>query len=1618
MPARRLVTSPRRFVFVALFVLGVLGAMAALTLLPPAADRKASAQASLDECHDLALETYINDFNGDYFLNYRVGNRTDETLTNVKVVIQSATPFQDGTTGSTYYTDDGIIYRNAAFSINDNTGTYPIDTLGSAWVVNSVDGRADRSDWAAHWLMPTMGPAASPSLRTFLTGSVTTSTVRIRRNTVTMTQLAADGTTALCQTQRVYWTRSYARKLRIIEPSYGVALSADERYPAAGDTVNFKVGVNARHSYGVNARVAHTSGLTLNTASVTEPPKTEWKDYEAAKGQGDFWIGTENVLAAGAALTATYEITLPFQVKSGEPVSEQCVTVTVTGLPEAGPRVSNQAADDPTDNTATVCLGQLPLFQEDGTELALWTVYPCVGTGATTFPCNSADTLEVASVNETTKEILSAGPAKVNAFIKLDPVQSATVDTHWASVHTYYDSSWKRNPNKVSWVTKRTCPLVDDGHGHLEEDCSLENHQSVPGTAIELSLTQFDSTEAAKWNKFGLLASVSGVGPGLDNLPAQYGNSCAPPHNNNLPTIVGGLPTLPAPPGGMRGRYDSTGNWHLNLSAPDTKAHPSTYPRHKWKSNTDLSSFTDVIFAEFGAIGTYVVDYHASASRATDTTHANPYCDTLRTVFHVGPMAELGVWDDGDANPDLPSNQVAYTLTLANVGPDGAEAAQALVELPDDATSVRTIPPGYGTFHAAGTVAGVSHGPYWLWDVGELPAADTERTYRRPQGREVTLVVGGASAGDTATATVSNGNGHCEVGTATLPHVIRTEDCAAINADTSNSVTTAAWVLDNPYTLCLNYDTTDKVVTEVLPKPASETACTATSGNSWHAGTVLDHHQGNNVATLTARAGGADASSAGAKTVTTPFTYVTLSWPAATDAAEYRVFRSTTGATGSYQRIAKIAASDSPTYTDETVLADATYYYHVDALYPSQKLAEIHTMSITATMEPLKSKEAPGNVVGLTAARQQTDATKIDVTWKQPTIDASDATRYDVLYRSRPSGGSWTDWNEAAKEQTTLTYTLSNAGGGTTHQFRVRGVNLVDGDSHPGNWSTATVQPLKNPEQVQGLTATRNFNKETEINVTWGKPAAGTDPTRYEVQYQSRTGNSGSWGNTWTDQPDVTHDSARTTPFKSTLDPAVGAKSYRFQVRTVNVTGNDTIYGQWQSNNASIVPAVTIPHQVNNLTATRDATNDSIIDLSWTAPSNATGATRYNVQYQVDGSGTWLDVTGTPTITHPYASHRLTGATGANRYQFRVQAVTTRDGSDLTGNWRNSSTVPVVGAPNRVGTVTATRTNETTIDVEWTAPTGGNTPTGYYVQRKVNGGEWDTATQADVTSGTKYTLTDADGDSGYQFQVQAYKTLQSTTRLLGPWRSSNTLPGLPAGDIASVTASRTKDGDDTTIDVDWDPSSRVVTYQVQYRTNSGSWRSATTTASDVTTYKRENAGGVETYQFRVRGVNGNGNGEWTVSNEVEKPDLKYHGAVVGVDYVTLEMTSGPWWYKFRKNGDWGNCTRVASGSVTITGLWPSMTHAAGLYTSSGCSEDRIGGLKTFVTLSDIYDWEHCWNADDCRDIDNPNNFNQHTHKRSRLGALGVNRPDCAYSRELHSHGWPDGGGGQHWHCPN
>ena len=577
----------------------------------------------------------------------------------------------------------------------------------------------------------------------------------------------------------------------------------------------------------------------------------------------------------------------------------------------------------------------------------------------------------------------------------------------------------------------------------------------------------------------------------------------------------------------------------------------------------------------------------------------------------------------------------------------------------------------------------------------------------------------------------------------------------------------------------------------------------------------------------------------------------------------------------------------------------------------------------------------------------------------------------------------------------------------------MRTVTVSGNDTIYGGWkSTITVSRVPAPNQVTGLTAGRLSTDETKIDVNWTAPSGGTAATHYEVA--SRVD-----GGAWSDQPDRQATTNPPLTFQKTA--ASGKSTYQFRVRAVTVLAvNNEVAGSWTT--SGTVSRVGVPNPVTGLTATRSDTDETQITVTWVAPSSGDTPTGYEIEYKRDG-GNW---TAGTTVNHPTVTH-TSDVLGGSSYQYRVRAFRTLTGGEkLEGSWRSSNTVPKVSAPNRVTGLTATRQSddETIINVGWNPPGSGTTPTGYDVEYRVDGVAWPdpptahgiTATcDANSTPVCSFQLTGADGGSSYQFRVRAFRTLTTTNeKLAGSWTTSSTVRANPAGPVTGLTATRNTT-DKTTIDLSWTAAPRATGYDVQYRKNTGSWQWGARAANQTTTsYTQTDAGGVETYTFRVRGVSSVGNGDWTESDEVGPPPLEWQGYEVGptvadgkMAWITLKMASGPWWYEYRNHvGDWSSCKRVAAGSHTITGLRAPIKHIVEIFDAAGCNDgDRI--RRENITTVDV--------QDTILDGTDPNN---HTHKRQypRLGVLGEG--DCASDRMWHSHGWPNSGNwyGQHWHC--
>ncbi len=209
------------------------------------------------------------------------------------------------------------------------------------------------------------------------------------------------------------------------------------------------------------------------------------------------------------------------------------------------------------------------------------------------------------------------------------------------------------------------------------------------------------------------------------------------------------------------------------------------------------------VWIKFEALGTYIVNFtqataHATASGDCDTDGDNTndaLCATEAYTFHVGPVAELAVRDDGPS-PDATSSQRAFTIMALNTGPDSAPAAKVTVDL--QGASVSPPIASQGTYRSG------------EWFLGELQTTDYYQTL-------------GQTAGPTLTF---------------------------ITTDPVDAPITATITNTQDYQVCIDSSGNDLSHT-------TQATCEAdtTNGGSWHTAKYYDYISTNNTATVTAQTG-------------------------------------------------------------------------------------------------------------------------------------------------------------------------------------------------------------------------------------------------------------------------------------------------------------------------------------------------------------------------------------------------------------------------------------------------------------------------------------------------------------------------------------------------------------------------------------------------------------------------------------------------------------------------------------------------------------------------------------------------------------------------------------------
>ena len=221
----------------------------------------------------------------------------------------------------------------------------------------------------------------------------------------------------------------------------------------------------------------------------------------------------------------------------------------------------------------------------------------------------------------------------------------------------------------------------------------------------------------------------------------------------------------------------------------------------------------------------------------------------------------------------------------------------------------------------------------------------------------------------------------------------------------------------------------------------------------------------------------------------------------------------------------------------------------------------------------------------------------------------------------------------------------------------------------------------------------------------------------------------------------VAYDGSSSTAVSTSLSGLIGGVSYDYVVAARSDAG--------EGERSAALSVSTSPPAPGSLDSVSQTT--SSITLSWSAPLVTTGSavTGYNVYIDDGSSGTPGDVPvscggggGDALSTTCTAS----GLTGGVSYSFQVSALSTTGESDRSSVLAQSTAPAAVDAAS----MTFSSVTTTSMDVAWTAPASGATPTGYIVYRDdgdsatpsivVFEGDALTATASGLTGGTSYSF--------------------------------------------------------------------------------------------------------------------------------------------------------------------------------------------------------------------------------------------------------------------------------------
>ncbi len=608
---------------------------------------------------------------------------------------------------------------------------------------------------------------------------------------------------------------------------------------------------------------------------------------------------------------------------------------------------------------------------------------------------------------------------------------------------------------------------------------------------------------------------------------------------------------------------------------------------------------------------------------------------------------------------------------------------------------------------------------------------------------------------------------------------------------------------------------------------------------------------------------------------------VRLSWndPNDSSISRYDYRQKTAGSWGS-----AVSIPDSGSSTTSHIVTGLTngsaYAFQVRAVNSVGSSAWSNEVSTTLFTKP----------TGLTATPRDGGA---DLSWTDP----NDSTIGRWHFRYRTDGGRYGGWRLiSGSSASTTSHRVTPLDNGHTYGFQVRPMK-TGAEGPASDEASATLIPAK-----PALAAKAG---DTQVVLTWTDPQ-NSSITRWKLR---RKDGNNAWGS-WTP---IEGSGASTT--SHTVTQLTNGTAYQFRVRAVNATGDGEISDAVTATPEAFPPAPT------GLTATG---GNRTVTLAWTS-GGGVGITGWRFRMRAGSLGwdhdpRWFDIPGGASAR----THTVTGLENYTEYGFQVAAIN-HIGPGYASNEARATPLPVVPA---APTGLAGTAGDRQITLSWTPGDDGGSPVTSWQYRQKEGinawGGWTDVPANDVITGLTNNTT-------YRFKVRGVNAVGAGAESAesDPISPSAAAPAAPAGlsaktaTASSVVLSWTSPGDFSITDWQYEQAAPpAVPFD-------GAWYSISGAGAGTTTGTVTGVPGGRVWSFKLRAVNGIGDGAASAAVQ-PRPAAPAPTVAKGVGQLTVSWTApanlGPaisgYTVQWKSGGESFGSTHQATTTATSHSITP------------------------------------------------------------------------------------------------